>query len=71
MSAYGNHPVPRARWTARNNTATDPMNAATKPLNVNQRTQPRRLVVLVELGLLPLPLGNLFIRAVSLSGPNW
>jgi len=34
MSAYGNHPVPRARWTARNNTATDPMNAATKPLNI-------------------------------------
>lgn len=32
----------------------------------NQGTQPRRVVVLAELRLLPLPPGNLFIRAIFL-----
>jgi hypothetical protein len=34
----------------------------------NQPTQPWRVVVLAELRLLPLPLGNLFIRAILLPG---
>jgi hypothetical protein len=36
----------------------------------NEPTQLRVIVVLVELGLLPLPLGNLCIRAVFLVGPK-